>query len=477
MTLRARLTIAFAYLLLLAVIALSVPLGVNVARRARTDFAVTLTNRAEQVAATIMQARRDGPAAVDALVKAQPEVARIIVVDAQGTLLADSTGRRRLGRDYRAAEEELRQRGEPCCAITEALEGRTTRLVRTYPNTGTQYVVAVPIIEDRRIVGAVRANQQVSTVDAIVRRRLAAMVAVSLAVLLVGLAVSAGLARSLTRPLRRLAVAANLVGEGDLAVRADESGQREVADVARALNVMSERIEQTLTAQRDFLANASHQLRTPLTGLRLRLEALAAAGADGADAALTEADRLNLLVDDLLTLVRAGVAPSTEEITDLRAAVEDAVDRWSMQAVEHMHSLVLQGAESAPVRASTEDLAIVLDNLLENALKYSPAGSNVLVSTSVEGASSCIRVSDDGPGVSEEDGQRVFERFYRGRSGAVAPGTGLGLAIVAEVVQRWGGTIDLLDGPGATFLVRLPLAADAEEQTELLPAVTPVRTP
>lgn len=471
MTLRRRLMVAFAYLLTLAIVALSVPLGFNVARRARTDFAVSLTNRAEQVATSILQARRAGPEAVDALVQAHPEIGRVIVVDADGTLLADSTGRRRLGRDYRAVEEELRQRGEPCCAITAALDGRTTRLVRTYPNTGTHYVVAVPIISDRRIVGAVRVNQRVVTVDAIARRRLLAMIGVSVAVLVVGLLVSAALARSLTRPLHRLATTAKRVGEGDLQVRADETGQREVAEVARALNVMSARIEQTLTAQRDFLANASHQLRTPLTGLRLRLEALSVSGASGADAALAEADRLNMLVDDLLTLVRAGVAPVRGERTDLDAAVTEAVDRWSMGAAETRHTLVLRpAAPPGAVAAGADDVAMVLDNLIENALKYSPPGSTVTVTTDREDGSGVIRVSNDGPGVADEDRERLFERFYRGHGGAAAPGTGLGLAIVAEVVSRWGGSVHLEPDLPTTFVVRFPAApatGDDQDTAEL----------
>ena len=454
MTLRGRLMMAFAYLLLLAVVALSVPLGVKVARSARTDFAIQLTNRAETVAAAVPNAVVEGPEALERLITAEPHIGRVIVVDSTGALVADSTGRRRLGRDYLERPE-----------IVAALDGTTTRLVRDYPNTGLQHVVAVPVIDNGRVVAAVRVNQRVETVDALVRARILGLAAVSLAVLLIGLAVSAGVASSLTRPLRRLAAVAGRIGDGELRARADEEGQREVAEVAGALNLMGDRIEQTMAAQIDFVANASHQLRTPLTGLRLRLEALAATGNPAAPAMLAETDRLAGLVNDLLTLVRAGTTPDHVETQDLARAARAAVDRWSMPAAESGHRVIFHGTEAVrPATISESDAAIILDNLTENALKYTPAGTTVSIWLDEREDDVVLTVADDGPGMSAADGERAFERFYRG-SGKKAPGTGLGLAIVREIALRWGGTVELDASNGTRIHVALPAARPAAAQT------------
>lgn len=461
MSLRSRLMLAFAYLLLLAVVALSVPLGVKVARSARSDFAIELTTRAETVAAAVPEAVAAGPQALEDLITADAHIGRVIVVDATGSLVADSTGRRRLGYDYLQREE-----------VVEALEGQTSRLVRDYPNTGRQYVVAVPVIDGGRVVGAVRVNQRVETVDALVRARILGLAAVSLAVLLIGVAVSAGMASSLTRPLRRLASVAGRIGDGELQARADEAGQREVAEVAGALNLMGTRIEQTMAAQTDFVANASHQLRTPLTGLRLRLEALAATGNPSAPAMLAETDRLAGLVNDLLTLVRAGTSPDHVETVDLHHAAVAAVDRWTLPASESGHTLVLRSSgEPLPATMGESDAAIILDNLTENALKYTPAGTTVTIWLDRWESDVVLTFADDGPGMSEADSERAFERFYRG-SGKRTPGTGLGLAIVREIARRWGGTVDLDVANGTRIRVAVPAAQPTHAQPAPVAAAT-----
>ncbi len=461
MTLRARLVVAFVYLLLLAIIALALPLGINVARRASSDFAVQLTEKAEDIAAEVPAAQRQGDAALAALVRRQPELGRVIVVDDDATLVADSTGRRPLGTDYR-------YRGE----IPLALNGQPTRLERTYRNTGTQYVVATPVVEDGRIVGAVRVNARIEQVQQRIRERLAVLVAVSLTVLAVGTAVAVAVAGSLTRPLRRLATTAGRLGQGDLSARVDEDGQAEVVEVAAALNTMADRIERTLKAQRDFLANASHQLRTPLTGLRLRLEALNVTGDPNARAGLAEVDRLGRLVGDLLTLLRAGVPPAAGDTTDAGVAGQEAVDRWAILAGDRGQRLTFRAVtECPPLAVGEQDLEIALDNLIENALKYSPTGSTVTVTLDRDGEHGVLTVADDGPGIADDERDAVFERFYRGRSGGDLPGTGLGLAIVREAVQRWGGSVALDTDGGTRVTLRLPLAALSP------PAASPVREP
>lgn len=456
MRLRSRLMVAFAYLLLLAVVALSIPLGVHVARRARDEFAVRLINHAELIARGAPQAMQDGPDALARLAAEDKSIGRVIVTDARGYLIADSHGQT-LGRNFRFRPE-----------IRTALDGHPTRLVRDNRVFGLQYIAAVPVIEDRAVVGAVRINQEVATIDALVRRRLLILAGGALAVLMIALMVAALIARSLTKPLHHLADVASVIGEGDLSARADETGQREVAEVAAALNTMSDRIQQSIAAQTDFVANASHQLRTPLTGLRLRLEALAMTGAEGATAALAETDRLSRIITELLTLVRAGTDPERAETVDLDDLAQTAVDRWSVQAADSGHRIECSGLGQGarPVTASTNDVEIVLDNLVENALKYTPSGTVITISLHDEDDGVVLRVADDGPGIAAGDRERVFERFYRGNPQAPVAGTGLGLAIVRQIAQRWGGTAELSVGDGTSISVYLPAGDPVALQSE-----------
>src|SRR5687767_3008508 len=193
MSLRSRVMVAFAYLLLLAVIALSIPLGIQVARRARDDFAVRLNNWAETVAAEAPEAMEEDPEALHALVSQRPDLGRVIITNHRGKLIADSISLRPLGTDYAMRSE-----------INAALQGRPTRLVRDYESTGLQYLVTVPVLDDGQVVGTTRVSQPVAEVDRAVRQRLLYLAAGSFAVLFIVLLVSVAIARSLTRPLRHL---------------------------------------------------------------------------------------------------------------------------------------------------------------------------------------------------------------------------------------------------------------------------------
>ena len=207
---------------------------------------------------------------------------------------------------------------------------------------------------------------------------------------------------------------------------------------------MADTLGSSLRAQRDFVANASHQLRTPLTGMKLRLEAIRAEGGtagENAAKAEEELDRLEALVDDLLALAGAATRRPGMNV-DLSAVVEDAVERWQAPAAKREDRRA-QGAEPALVFADPGDLAHVVDNLIENALRYTPPGANVTVESGVrERAARPSSSPTTGPGFPERTAARVFERFYRGSNGRrLGPGTGLGLAIVAELVERWDGEV------------------------------------
>jgi signal transduction histidine kinase len=293
------------------------------------------------------------------------------------------------------------------------------------------------------------------------RRNVLVVVGVGRAALALGLALAWVLAGSLARPLRALARTARRVEEGELDARAEVTGAREQQEVAVAFNEMTERLGQVLEAQREFVGNASHQLRTPLTGLRLRLEAAGVKADDPAvrhelELAEAEVERLTRLLNSLLTLAREGDRPTLRAPVSLRAASEAAYERWLPRAEASGHRLALAGEDDALVRAGEEDVAITLDNLIENALHYAPAGTTVTVTWDPGGR---LAVLDEGPGVPPGEERTVFERFRRGRTDR--PGTGLGLAIVEALARRWGGSASIgtrAEG-GARAEVVLPLAA------------------
>jgi two-component system OmpR family sensor kinase len=229
---------------------------------------------------------------------------------------------------------------------------------------------------------------------------------------------------------------------------------------------MTERLGHALAAQREFAGNASHQLRTPLTGLKLRLEA-ASYKTDEADvrrdleAAERETERLDRLLSDLLTLAADAERTHEGEPVDLADVARAARERWQDTAGASGHALELNGNGSVCVRSSASDLAAIVDNLVENAINYSPAGSNVELAWGGHDANAYITVRDRGPGIPPPEADKVFERFYRGQDAAAKPGTGLGLAIVETLARRWGGNAQIEQAtPGTRVRVSLPREED-----------------
>jgi len=293
---------------------------------------------------------------------------------------------------------------------------------------------AVPIVRDGRTVGALEVEQSLSSVHREVRNDVAALIGIGVLALALGLGVAWILAGSIARPLRSLGEAARRRARGDGGARAPEAGSREQVEVAREFNEMADRLEAVLESQRAFVADASHQLRTPLTGLRLRLEAAGVKTSDPAvardlEAAEQETQRLDQLVADLLELA-SSEQPAAHEEADLSEAVRDAAERWRGPAEESRHEIVLEAADDAPVRAAPRELAAILDNLVENAIKYSPGGSPVTIECGHHNGVASLGVTSKSGPLDDEVARRAFERFYRGNGGHGA-GTGLGLAIVA----------------------------------------------
>jgi signal transduction histidine kinase len=315
----------------------------------------------------------------------------------------------------------------------------------------------------------VRVTQDLAAVHHRVRRAVLALIAIGAFALVLGLTLAWFLAGSLSRPLRRLASTARRVEAGDLEARAEVSGATEQREVSAAFNDMTERLGTVLAAQREFVANASHQLRTPLTGLRLRLEAARArAGRDAEpelEAAELEVERLARLLSSLLTLAREGDKPAAARPVSLAHAAERAHERWAAAAEQDGRELELAGSGDATIMASEEDLAILLDNLIENGLRYSP--TRVTVDWGTDGNGAWLAVLDEGPGLAAGEETRLFDRFARGSAGNSRPGTGLGLAIVQTLAHRWRGSASLVNRieGGTRAEVRFPFAATVAEES------------
>ena len=230
--------------------------------------------------------------------------------------------------------------------------------------------------------------------------------------------------------------------------------------VARAFNETAAKLEALLHAQDEFVADASHQLRSPLAALRLRLENLerdvAPAGRAGLEGAASEVERLSLLVDGLLALARADRAPSAAVRIDLAPLVHERLLAWAAYAEEHEVEL-RERLEPVAALGTAGRLEQVLDNLLANALEVAPPGSAVTVSATTTASLAELRVRDEGPGLSDEERARAFDRFWR--AGAHS-GTGLGLSIVRRLVEADGGSAELRAAPGGGIeaVVQLPRA-------------------
>jgi signal transduction histidine kinase len=455
MSLRARLVVAFTYVLVLVIVALEVPLALNLSNRVDSEIKSEAESQAELLAAGA-SGRLKNRGELDRLVRASANSlgGRVIVVDDRGRLLADSSGAASPGDRFGSRPE-----------IRSALQGRPTQGERHSDLLGVDLLfTAEPVAVNGRAAGAVRITQSVDAVNTEVRNDVIALAGVGAVALLLGVVVAWLLAGSLAKPMRGLAGAAGRVAHGDLDARASVEGSAEQKEVATAFNDMTERMASTLRGQREFVANASHQLRTPLTGLRLRLEAAALKSRDPEverelTAAEHETERLARLLSELLTLAGGGERPAAQPL-DVAALMRSACARWEGPAERSDHELNFEPGEPAVVAGSAEDLAAILDNLTENALNYSPPGSAVTLTWALDGHNVRLAVLDEGPGLDHDESERVFQRFYRGSaSRGGASGTGLGLAVVEALAARWGGEVTLTNRPEGGARAELALAA------------------
>jgi two-component system, OmpR family, sensor kinase len=439
--------------LLLALIALGVPLALSLRDRVDSEVRGQAKSQAQVVATSaseLIDPPRENVLTRLMRVSAESVRGRVIVVDAAGRLLADSAGAP-AGRSYADRPE-----------VRAALRGHSEQITRNSETLGAEILAtAVPVLEHGRPRGAVRITQSVDAVNKAVRTSILDVAALAAVVLALAVIAGALIAQQIARPIRRLDRAARQVADGDLDATVAVEGSTEQRSLARTFNEMTQRVKKLLRVQQDFVADASHQLRTPLTGLRLRLEGLGErfggekAIAVEVGAAMLEIDRLSQIVDELLILSRAGEHELPGEEVDLADASRRAAERWRASgAARGIEIAVAEGEDGAVGWSAGPDLDRAIDALLENALLYSPSGSTV----SIDFGPGRVEILDRGPGLTAGEEEAVFERFKRGEAGRRGPaGTGLGLPIARELTRQWRGDVTLAarDGGGLRAIIEV----------------------
>jgi signal transduction histidine kinase len=322
----------------------------------------------------------------------------------------------------------------------------------------------VPTSAKGRVNGAVRITYPSAALDTRVRRVWGALALLCLGVLAAAALVGFALARSIVRPVRRLEQATAQFAAGDLSVRVDDTaGAPELRHLAATFNRMAERLALLLHSQERFVADASHQLRTPLTALRLRLENLEARlpqeDQTDVEAASSEVARMSRLVDGLLLLAREDGDGHAREPVDVAEVARDRSAVWTDVASERDVALTVTAPASAWALTVPGAVEQLVDNLLDNALIATPVGAPIDIRVERTADTIRLHVMDRGPGMDAVSRARAFDRFWRA-PGAESGGSGLGLPIVRQLAEASGGgaRLDDREGGGVDAVVVLPAA-------------------
>lgn len=474
-----RLLLSYLSLILLVLLGLEIPLGMLYANGETNRFiasverdAVLLAERAEEA---IEERKLDevpgliGKYALDT-------GGRVVVVDARGDLLADSQ------------PDAPRPADEPAIAV--ALGNQHLAVVRAADQLGEsdQVFVAVPAASGTTIRGALTITRPTTIIDTAVQHVWTVLAAVGLAALAAAAGIAVALARWVVRPVRALEEATNQLASGGLTdLPAADLGPPELRRLATTFTDTAQRLHHLLHAQRAFAADASHQLKTPLTALRLRLENLEPDlhphARSSLDAAVAETDRLARMVQGLLALARLEDTAHARTPIDLDAVIADRAEGWGPFAGEHHITVTVTGAPVGRVWAAPGALEQILDNLLANALRAAPTASTITVhrntTSSPTGDLVEIHIIDDGPGMPPADRMRAFDRFWRAPN-AHDDGSGLGLTLVAQLTRVSGGHIQLDTAPrgGLDAVLRLqPVTTASGRHRTSPPAPTAVSPP
>lgn len=459
---RSRLVAALVGVSTLILVVFSVPLVSFVARVERERLITALERDAFIIAGHAKETLDPTPGALlpslDPYVRehAESSAAKVLVTNSDGLAVASSDSSVVLGSDFSNRPE-----------VAGALAGEPAVGERDSRTLGGRLVfVAVPVLLGDDVLGVVRLSSTRQDIDEEVRRNVLGIVSAGAFTLAAAALIAVPLALTMARPIRRLTSRTERLAEGDFSVRADEqTGPPEIRELSRSFNTMAGRLGAMIESQRQFTGAVSHQLRTPLTALRLRLELAQSAGGDrvkvgeAIDASLTEADRLQEMVEQLLALARLEGGTATTIVVDAARIARDRVDLWSPLADERSVTVICSAPARIECAALDGAVEQIIDNYLDNALAVAPVGSTVAVEVGRTADRVHVDVVDAGPGLTAEERVRAFERFWRGPASLPGSGTGLGLAIVRQLALASGGVAELLAEPGGGVRARASFPA------------------
>lgn len=434
---------------LLGVVA--VPLGIITANQERRDFRATAIGATATISGLAEEFLGDRTGRAQ-LTKAISGVRRrgdiVAVYDPSGRLVAGDAS-------------------VPDLSAGLLARARADHVTRSY-NRADRLLVVRPVTNDSRLgrLGIVVLSRSTEPIDHRLGVLRAWLALVSVAGLLAGAFIAAAVARWVGRPLRTLETAAQHLGDGDFEARAPtNAGPDEVRHLAANFNWMAARLESLVSGHQAMMADVSHQLRTPLAALRLRLDVLAQETptplAEELAGAQEEVARLSRMVDGLLAAARAENVTTTPVPVPVEAVIRDRAAAWRPAADEKSVAINASAAEPLTARMGEGHLEQVLDNLLANALEALPAGGRIWLSAGGDGGRIKIAVADNGPGMSHQQQRAAFRRYVSATPG----GTGLGLAIVHRLVTSDGGAAELSDTPGGGLTVILDLPAFPRDRT------------
>jgi len=360
-------------------------------------------------------------------------------------------------------------------AAAVVASARSSPAPRVYP-AGELLTVVVPVINDADSVrlGSVALARSTEPLEQRLTVLRSWLAAVSVAGLLAAALIATALARWVSRPLGALESAAQHLGDGDLAARAPAAaGPPEVRRLAANFNRMAGRLEALVSGHQGMMADVSHQLRTPLAALRLRLDVLAMQTpehlADELAGAHDEVARLSRMVSGLLAVARAENVTAAPVPVQVDAVIRDRAAAWKLAADEKSVELGARATEPLTARMRDGHLEQILDNLLANAIEAVPPGGHIQLGAEPARHRIRIVVADDGPGMREQQRQTAFRRF----ASATPGGTGLGLAIVHRLVTADGGTAELADSHGGGLTVTLDVPAAPRDRAARRPGPAP----
>ncbi|MGW1892369.1 ATP-binding protein [Streptomyces sp. NPDC002004] len=454
---RRRLLAVLIVLMGAAVFLLSVPLADAFARGRTEDLLLQRRSDAERFADLADRART--PADRQEL---SAEIGRYATLYGADVLVVDTAGHTLAHAGAGAASVAA---AAVVDARSQALTGRPTATLPTIRPWGPPVVVlAEPVGRDERVSGAVLLAVPTAAARHEIVVRWSFIAAGALAAFTAAALVAVGVTRWLMQPVRDLDRAVGRLAAGSLQARAvSGAGPPELRRLRLHFNSMAEAMSETVSRQRDFVADASHQLRNPLATLVLQLENIEphlgrGPGRDEHTRALDEAERLGELLDGLLALAR--VESDTTALTDqdVSPAVRERVRAWAPVFRDRGVDLKAVVTDDLRARALPDAAGRVLDALLDNAAKFVPSGGRVEVHAARRDGGVEVRVVDDGPGVSEDQMPTLLRRFYRGAEHQNVPGSGLGLAIADEIARISGGllTVGRNTPHGLTVALLLP---------------------